>query len=267
MDKTITCQGRSVFYRDSGEGNPVVFVHGLAEDGAIWQIQADFLRSRFRVIIPDLPGSGKSEATDDMSMESLADSVKAILDAEQITSTTIIGHSMGGYVVLAFAEKYAETLQAFGLFHSTAFEDSEEKKASRQKNIQFIKTRGTYEYLKQSVPVLFGNDFKELHPEAVTNLIEQYKDFNPASLQAYNEAMMRRPDRSEILKKFVKPVLFIIGKKDNAIPFADSMRQCHLPALSYIHIFDKSGHMGMLEEAEKSNFVLNTFLQEVPGHA
>ncbi|HZG24885.1 MAG TPA: alpha/beta hydrolase [Chitinophagaceae bacterium] len=263
MDKTITYQGRSLYYRVTGEGTPVVFVHGLAEDGEVWQEQVRFLENRYRLIVPDLPGSGRSESMDDLSMEALAASVRAILEAENIKEAIMIGHSMGGYVTLAFAEKYHGSLRAFGLFHSSAFADSDEKKASRKKNIEFIKTHGTHEYLKQSFAVLFSEESKKSQPGILEKLTQQYKDFNPASLSAYNEAMMQRPERTAILETFVNPVLFIIGKHDTAIPFEDSLKQCHLPALSYIHIFDKSGHMAMFEETQKVNEVLQNFLQDV----
>jgi len=80
---------------------------------------------------------------------------------------------------------------------------------------------------------------------------------NPLAPEKYQQAMMRREDRTQVLKRFVKPMLFIIGKQDNAISFADGLELCHLLSLSYIHILEKSGHMGMLEEVEKTNWMLN----------
>lgn len=262
MNKTISYRDHSISYRDTGKGRPIVLLHGLAEDGEIWKQQEAFLDDRYRLIIPDLPGSGSSELTDDVSMEAMADSVKAILDAEAIEETIMIGHSMGGYVTLAFAEKYGGMLKAFGLFHSTAYADSEERKAARKKSIEFIQAHGTLEYLKQATPGLFGDDYKKANAEVVYDIIQQYKTFNPLSIVAYLQAMMQRPDRTAVLKEFVKPVLFIIGKQDNAIPFDDSMKQCHLPTLSYIHILENAGHMGMVEEVEKSNSILETFLRD-----
>lgn len=262
MNKTIHYQNHTISYRDTGKGQSVVLLHALAEDGEIWKQQEAFLQDSYRLIIPDLPGSGLSELMDDVSMEAMAETVKAVLDAEAIEETIMIGHSMGGYVTLAFAEKYPQSLKAIGLFHSSAYADSEEKKAARKKNITFIQTHGTYEYLKQSTPVLFGDDYKKTNAEVVYDIIQKYKTFNPLSLVAYLEAMMQRPDRTAVLKQFVKPVLFIIGKQDNAIPFADSMEQSHLPALSYIHILENAGHMGMIENVEQSNSILEIFLRD-----
>jgi len=263
MDKMILHKGRSLFYRSLGEGKPVILLHGFAEDGEIWSSQVTYLQESFRLIIPDLPGSGKSEFNDDVSMEAMAEAVNAVVAEEKITEVIIIGHSMGGYVTLAYAEKFPDMVKAFGLFHSTAYADSEDKKATRIKNITFIESHGSSEFLKQSVPGLFSSDFKDMHPEIIARLIGRYKAFDPRSLAAYQQAMIHRTDKTDVLKKSTKPVLFIMGKHDNAVPFNDSLRLCHLSALSYIHILEQSGHMGMLEETQKSNKVLQHFLSDI----
>lgn len=263
MDKTIIHKGRSLYYRILGEGKPVVLLHGFAEDGEIWSNQVSHLRESFRLIIPDLPGSGRSEFADDVSMEGMAEAVNAVVAEEKISEVIIIGHSMGGYITLAYAEKFPDQVKAFGLFHSTAYADSEDKKATRIKNITFIESHGSHEFLKQAVPGLFSNDFKDTHPEIVEQLINRYKTFDRRSLAAYQQAMMQRTDKTHILKASAKPVLFVIGKYDNAVPFNDSLQLCHMPALSYIHILEQSGHMGMLEETQKSNEALQHFLSDI----
>jgi pimeloyl-ACP methyl ester carboxylesterase len=262
MQKTILYKNHPVYYSVSGEGRAVVLIHGFAEDGNIWKYQVPDLEQYCKLIIPDLPGSGKSTGWEDLSMESLADSVRMILKEENINQAIVIGHSMGGYVTLAFAEKYPELLRSFGLFHSTAYADTEEKKATRRKSIEFIKTHGSYEFLKQSSPNTFSTASREKHPEKVNELIEDYKDFNPDAMISYYEAMIKRPDRTQVLKDFTKPILFIIGQHDNAIPLNDSLQQCHLPVFSYIYILKQSGHMGMWEEATESNHVLKEFLAQ-----
>jgi pimeloyl-ACP methyl ester carboxylesterase len=263
MKKIIPYNGKPVMYRDLGNGEPVVLLHGFAEDGNIWELQSRVLQNNCRLIIPDLPGSGESALQEDVSMEGMAGVVKAILEEERLAEAIVIGHSMGGYVTLTLAEKDPALVKAFGLFHSTAYPDNEEKKTARRKNITFIQSHGTYEFLKQSIPTLFSEKFRKESPGAVSRLIEQYRDFDAAALMAYYEAMMLRPDRTHVLKQFVKPILFIIGKHDNAIPFKDSLELCHLPSLSYIHIMNNSGHMGMMEETEKSNEILDTFLKDM----
>jgi pimeloyl-ACP methyl ester carboxylesterase len=175
----------------------------------------------------------------------------------------LIGHSMGGYITLAFVEKYPEYLNAFGLFHSSAFADSDEKKSNRRKGIEFIEQHGAFEFLKTTMPNLFSPHSKTENPKLIEDFILGLSSFSPAALVSYYNAMMQRPDRTGVLKKARVPVLFIMGKYDNAVPLEDILQQCHLPEKSYIHILEKSGHMGMLEQPDKSNRVLEKFLLSI----
>jgi pimeloyl-ACP methyl ester carboxylesterase len=266
--KYAIIQNKKIYYKITGKGKPVVLVHGFAEDSDVWKYQQDELAKHFQLIIPDLPGSGHSEMTEDMSIEGMAASIYQLLLNESLqlpspARVIMIGHSMGGYITLAFAEKHPEMLEAFGLFHSTAYADTAEKKNARQRGIAFIRTHGSYEFLQQSVPNLFSDIYRTRNSNAVKNMIEQYKNFEPVALAAYYAAMIERPDRTAVLKSFNKPVLFIAGKNDKAIPFEDSMQQCHLPQLSYIHILENTAHMGMWEEPEKATSALASFLQDV----
>jgi pimeloyl-ACP methyl ester carboxylesterase len=268
MQKQIFINQKLICYSVYGKGSPLVLLHGFAEDNGIWRHQVDALAAHYLLIIPDLPGSGRSEIIDDMSMEGMADIIREILlkelpSALLLKSAVLIGHSMGGYITLSFVEKYPELTIAFGLFHSTAYKDSEEKKTVRQRGIEFIRNHGSYEFLKQSIPNLFSEQFRTNHPMVVAKLIEQHKDYNASSLVIYYEKMMQRIDKTELLRKTGKPVLFVIGQQDNAIPLKQSLEQCHLPQLSYIHILKNSAHMGMMEEVEKTNSLLTSFLEDV----
>ncbi|MBI2731229.1 MAG: alpha/beta hydrolase [Sphingobacteriales bacterium] len=268
MKKQIEVNQVMVHYTVTGSGKAVLFIHGFGEDGEVWKDQADFLKDYFTVIIPDLPGSGQSKVdnwklvlgTNNLTVEWLSDCIKAVLDAEQITACSIIGHSMGGYVTLAFAEKYPSRLHKFGLFHSTAYADNEEKIKARRKGIEFIKEYGAYAFLKQSIPNFFGAKFSAEHPEEIEAMIEKGKIFSAESLIQYYEAMIARPDRTTVLKTFPAPVLFIIGMEDKPVSPQDSLEQSHMPAKSMVTIFENSGHMGMKEEKELSNKALFKFL-------
>ncbi len=283
-----------------------MLIHGFGEDSNVWKNQIGHLKDKFQLIIPDLPGSGKSEMTEDMSMEGMAEVIKQIMDTEAPSNSpeggeppsaqsqpvelsveneisfvsesskvppsggfrgALIGHSMGGYITLAFVEKYPSYLSAFGLFHSSAYADSEEKKAIRRKGIEFINENGPFEFLKNIIPNLFSpnsllRQAQNQIPNSIKEMINQGHNFSPAALVSYYEAMIQRPDRTELLRKTTVPVLFIMGKYDTVIPLEDGLKQCHLPENSYIHILDKSSHMGMLEEPEKSNLLLKKFLRE-----
>ena len=155
-NRFISFNNSTVFYRVYGEGKTLVLIHGFAEDGNIWNGLSNQLKDNFRLIIPDIPGSGKSTILNnsqrEVSIDDYAKVIFQILKKENSTTCTIIGHSMGGYITLAFANKYPDLLAGFGLFHSTAFADSEEKKQTRRKAIEFIKNNGAYAFLRTSIP-------------------------------------------------------------------------------------------------------------------
>lgn len=264
--RSLNYQQKNIHYKVYGEGQPVVLLHGFGEDSSVWQLQIAALKDHFQLIVPDLPGSGESELLPGAAIETYADIVKAIVDIElpdangSKPSLQLIGHSMGGYITLAFAEKYPQYLKSFGLFHSSAFADTEEKKATRKKAIAFIREKGAAAFLKTSIPGLFTAEFQEAFPEKVEALIETAKKIAPEALVQYYEAMITRPDRTAVLTSFKGPVLFLIGQHDTAVPFESSLQQCYLPAQSHVHILRTSAHMGMLEESEKSSEALLNFL-------
>ncbi len=259
-EKKLDYLGHSIYFRMIGSGKPVIFIHGFGEDGTVWKNQVEFLQDKFQLIIPDLPGSGKSEMIDDMSMDGMAEVIKQILIYENISSCIMIGHSMGGYITLAYVKKYASSLNAFGLFHSTSYADTEEKKATRRKGIEFIRQHGAFEFLKTTTPNLFSSVSTSKMKKDIDAFISSLNYFTPEALIAYYEAMIQRPDRSVLLEKNSVPVLFVIGQYDNAIPMNDLLKQSHLSNRAFIHILSESGHMGMMEEREKSNTILENFL-------
>lgn len=263
MTKTFSYQNHAVFYRVYGQGKPVFLLHGFGEDGEVWKNQVESLKNQFRLIVPDLPGSGLSETIDDMSIEGLADAVHAIIHEENIESCTVIGHSMGGYITLALVDKYWNHVNGFGLFHSSSFADTEEKKANRQKGIGFIKEHGGFDFLKTMIPNLYSAVTKDKKAGLIDEHLAGVHNFSGDTLVLYYEAMIRRPDRTSLLRKAAVPVLFVMGKYDTAVPVEDCLQQCHLPEKSYIHMLQQSGHMGMKEEAEKSNILLRDFLVDI----
>ena len=272
QEKQITHKGKKMHYVTRGEGPAiVVLVHGFGEDRTVWDQLAASLEG-YHLMIPDLPGTGQSEMIEDMSMEGMANALHQMIVHETATvfykegapgSVVMIGHSMGGYITLAFAEKYPEMLKGFGLFHSSAFADNEEKKETRRKGIRFIEENGAYEFLKTATPNLFSPRTKEHQPALITRQILSGHNFSRAALVSYYRSMMERPDRTSVLKTTKVPVLFILGKYDNAVPLADGLQQCYLPHLSYIHILQNAGHMGMLEEPKASEEMVNNFVKSI----
>ncbi len=266
MPSYITFQNKKIHYQTHGSGNMVVFIHGFGEDASIWDLQVAYLKQFFQIIVPDIPGSGQSELMDNADIETYADIFYQIIIAEHskkqstpaVNYCTVIGHSMGGYITLALAEKYPFILNGYGLFHSSAYADNAEKIETRKKAIAFIQQYGAATFLETSIPGLFFQPETSHWPGL---LIKKGKNFTTEALTQYYTAMINRPDRTPILKQSAVPVLFIIGRHDKAVPFDISLQQCHLPPLSHVHILQYSAHMGMLEETELSNEYLLAFLQ------
>jgi len=255
----IEYRSAKICYHTTGNGKPLMLVHGFGEDSTVWNRQVDFLKDDYKLIMPDLPGSGQSALLENAGIDEYADVLKAILDKENIDKCVMLGHSMGGYITLAFAEKYPDSLEKFGLIHSTAFADDEEKKATREKGIAFIEKNGAYEFLKTSIPGLFAAAFTKDHPAEIEKLVDKGKDFTAEALIQYYRAMIARPDRTAVLKSFHGPILFIFGAHDKAIPFPKSLQQSYVAAVSHVHILRKSGHMGMWEETELMNRYIKDF--------
>lgn len=264
MQKEFTYRNKKICYTDTGQGNAVVLLHGFGEDSGIWQQQLLFLQPQYRVIIPDLPGSGKSAMLEDIlaSMEEYANCVNALAEKElQQQKCVLLGHSMGGYITLAFAKLFPQKLKGFGLIHSTAFADSEEKKQTRLRGIEMMAEYGAGAFLKNTIPNLFSASFKQNEPQQMEALIEKGKNFTIEALQQYYRAMIDREDTTDVLRKAIVPVLFIMGTEDVAAPLNDVLKLCYLPAQSHIHILNGVGHMGMLEAVDEVNGFVASFLE------
>lgn len=251
---------KNTVYRDLGNGFPVMLVHGFPVDGSLWDYQADQLKSFCRLLIPDLPGSGQSPFIFGVTIESMADMLQDILLQEHIDRCILIGHSMGGYIALAFAEKYAQKLKGLGLYHSSAFPDTQEKKQGRIRSIAMMRQYGAGTFLRQMMPNLFGEKYRKNNKAALQTLIKSKEDADVNALSAYYEAMMKRPDRTNVLKELTVPALFVMGKEDTSAPPADVLQQVALPAVSQVHLLPDVAHISMLEMPDASTFILKEFI-------
>jgi len=262
MQKQFQYKSTNISYNIHGKGKAVVLIHGFAEDSEVWNEQVNFLQKNCQLIIPDLPGSGKSGflSEENAVIEDYAKIINALLENEQINNCIMIGHSMGGYVTLAFADLFPGKLNGFGFVHSTAFADDEKKKEARAKGIKFIEEHGVYSFLKNTTPNLFAQKFKDEQPEKISELIEKGKLFTKEALIQYYRIMINRPDRTNVLTNSNVPVLFVIGTEDVAAPMQDLLQQVHLPKVSDIHIIKEAGHMSMLEKPLELNEKLLQFI-------
>ena len=265
MLKKLLYKGEFLEYEVRGDGLPVMLLHGFTEDRRIWDALLTGMENKFRWILPDLPGSGQSTGNPILiSLKDFAEIIPAILENENLPAVVLIGHSMGGYISLAFAEKYPDKMIGLGLFHSGSYADSPEKKESRDKNIRFIQKNGAAPFVEQSLPGLYSDCFNAENPQEIQKQVQRYANFSVESLVVYLEAMKNRAASTEVLKTITKPVLFIMGEEDKAIPLKDALEQCHLPRISYIHILAHTAHMGMIENTLLCHSIVDQFLEQFP---
>jgi pimeloyl-ACP methyl ester carboxylesterase len=252
MEKQIKFKGVKVAYSDRGEGPCVVLLHGYLESREIWNGFSQLIHQKYRVIIPDLPGHGKSGNWGELhSMDDLAGAVKAVMDAEGLDKVFLIGHSMGGYAVMAFAELFPESLLGYSLFHSTCFADNQEKKANRDREISLVLCGKKRQIVLVNIPKAFSSDNVDLLPEEVERARRIALNTSDKGIIALLQGMKARPDRSEVLQKQKLPLLLVGGMKDNYIPVQVFERLVALAPHARVLRLEESGHMGFIEEPEK----------------
>jgi pimeloyl-ACP methyl ester carboxylesterase len=250
----------SVYIKEQGEGFPVILIHGFCETHAIWDSLAEELASEFKVIVLDLPGFGKSELLPiPFTLEEVSERVVQRLHQLGIKQCVVIGHSLGGYVTLAMAEQYPSLLAGFGLFHSTAYADSDEKKQSRNKVIEFVENNGVRPFIQSFVPPLFHNQKAEYVHQVVELAVETPKQ----SLIAYTKAMRDRPDRVPTVRNFPGKILFIAGENDSGIPVDLVKKQAEQAKNAHFYRFKNVAHMGMFEDEKGTTRCIREFLQWV----
>ncbi len=243
----ITFQKKKIFYNDEGKGKVIVLLHGFMESSKIWKDFAAVLSKAFRVITIDLPGHGKSENLGEVNdMESMAQAVYKVLRQLRVTKCLMIGHSMGGYVTLAFAEQYQQVLKGFGLIHSHPFEDTAENRETRDRTIQLVKME-KLSFITRFFPELFPPESIMKFQKDIDKLINRAGKMSKEGVIGALEGMKVRTDKTEILKNAQVPVLFVIGMKDAKIPVDRSWEMISLPARSEVHLFKDVSHMGFIE--------------------
>lgn len=248
MEKQILLNGHGVAYDALGAGkSTLVFAHGFGEDRRVFSDFIQPLTSRFKVFNIDIAGVGGSDVLPEYSMAYMAGVIHAVAQAEGLSKFVLVGHSMGGYVALEYAERYGESLSGLCLFHSHPFEDNGEKKEGRRKSMEFVERNGSRQYVRQLITHLFSEDFKSSNPEVVERQISRACEFPPETIIGCLGAMLERKDKTHILKEASFPVMSVLGKEDQTLPFEMGMRQTHLAPISKVKILEKAGHMGMLE--------------------
>jgi pimeloyl-ACP methyl ester carboxylesterase len=266
MDNIISFKGAKIRYRVEGSGAAVILLHGYLESLDIWNGFSARLAKKFRIISIDLPGHGKSGIVSDVhTMEIMAEAVKRVLSEMHADKCIIIGHSMGGYATMAFADLFYDRLCGYSLFHSTPFADTDEKRKARDREIEMVDQGRKDLICKTNIPRAFaGANVKKLKNE-VGRAGRIAVDTPDEGIKAVLQGMKMRPDRSHILLASDIPVLVILGRQDNYIPFNEVKDKIMLNAKGEIRVLDNSGHMGFIEEPLKSLELITSFIEKSAG--
>lgn len=257
----------SIFYNDTGEGLPVILLHGFCENSDIWSGLQNQLSKKFRVITLDLPGFGASPLPDyPFSLVDIAAEIKRFLDSIHLNEYVLIGHSLGGYIALALSRKYSQHVLGLGLFHSSAFEDDDEKKVNRTKLMEFIKKNGIKTFIRSFIPSLFYKENVGKLNDVIRNLKRSAERTRADSVVQYARAMRDRKGSEDLLKEFSKPVMFIVGEEDESVTLEKSMAQAMMPKNSHLLRLPDTGHMGMFERPHETTRFIMGFLSFCGNH-
>lgn len=236
---------RIAYYKE-GKGDVVVLLHGFPMDKNIWLDLIPVLSSSHQVIAIDIPGLGNSNALTLNAIYTIAEQIHDLLQHERVGKAIFIGHSMGGYIALAFSKQYSEMVKGLSLVHSTLKADTEEKKIMRLKVIDLINKGGTKAFLRELFPSLFAADKRIVFKSEWDALYNRHQTVSPASLIALYEAIMHRQNYAETTwNEF--PMQWIIGEQDQLLDPKDLIAQALQSDKSFVSLYPDCGHMSMIE--------------------
>lgn len=248
----INYNGKIVHYYTAGKGHAVVLLHGFLEDLHIWDNFVEHLSQNYKVIAIDLPGHGESELQSDVqSMELMANIVDYVITKENLKQICLIGHSMGGYVTMTYARIYPEKIKGIGLFHSSASGDTSKGIQNRLHSIELIEKNHNH-FMHSFIPDLFTEKHRVLLEKDILLLQKKAALISKECLLACQKGMIERQDAISIIQKSYFPIMYIIGKQDPRSNFENIIQQASLGKHVEILLLENCGHMGFLEQPDKT---------------
>lgn len=234
----------------------VVLLHGFGETEDIWETFTPSLDTDNEYIKLDY-----SRFTFCQTIEEYADWLHSEILQRKIRYFTLIGHSMGGYIALAYAKKYGDFIAGLGLFHSTASADSDEKKINRDKTVKFLGKHGAASFIEDFLPKMYHPEFLKRNSTYIKQQLLDNQRIPTEALQTATIAMKNREDTRSVLENASYPVLHIIGKADLFIDYDDAISLISLLKKPYVLLLDNSAHAGMHEAPEACAAITNDFLK------
>jgi pimeloyl-ACP methyl ester carboxylesterase len=257
-------QGGRIHFTDKGKGECVVLLHGYLESSEVWNGFAAKLSSEFRIISVDLPGHGLSDVFGEVhSMEFIADVIRELIVHLGINEVFLTGHSLGGYVTLAFLELYPQLLKGYCLFHSQPFADTPEALEKRKREIKIVKNGKKNLMYPDNVVRMFAVSNLEKFDGALQKSKKIASLIPGDGIIAVLNGMMIRPSRLSLMEEGKVPCLWILGKMDNYIPCDLIQTKVRLPANAKVVILLNSGHLGFIEEEELSIKIVTAFVNSI----
>ncbi|MED2971980.1 alpha/beta hydrolase [Fictibacillus sp. B-59209] len=258
--KTANLRSVKMSYIDEGKGDPMVLLHGFCGSHQYWEEVIPELARDYRVIAPDLRGHGKSSISESAcAVEDLSEDIKDLLQHLGLEKVTMFGHSLGGYITLAFADHQSNRLNGFSLIHSTAFPDDEAGRKGRDEKIAQIKEDGMVGVIDQLVPKLFAAGTQQ------KSRISRAKDIGydtPAEgAICALVAMKNRPNRNDVIQSAKMPVLLVAGDSDQVIP-SEKTFSVSGEMITQI-LLKETGHMGMYESPHELIKEIKSFMKKV----
>ena len=260
-------RGIEMAYDDTGGGGAaLVLLHGFPFDRSMWRGQAAALGGEFRVVAPDLRGFGETPAGDgEITMESLAEDVAALLDALNLPRVTLCGLSMGGYVAFEFFRKFPGRVRALVLADTRPQGDPEDARRTREETAQRAMNEGMEPIVESMLPKLLTQGTREHGGEVVEAVRAMMLATRPASAAAALRAMAVRRDQTDLLPSINVPTLIVVGAEDSITPPADSEAMSAKIEGSRLVVVEGAGHLSNVERPEEFDGALVEFLRGLPA--
>jgi pimeloyl-ACP methyl ester carboxylesterase len=259
-----TVDGSRIHYLEAGSGDPpVVLLHAFPLHAAMWQPQLDGLSDRWRVIAPDLPGCGRSDPLDDLSMDSMADATAGLLAELGLPPAVVGGQSMGGYVTFALLRRHRSRLRAVVLADTRAGADTPEVRERRTRQQAQAAEEGTGPLVEAMLQSLPGDQTRRERGEVMALLRQLMGEVSPDCVIAALEAMKGRADATEELAGIDLPALVVVGDEDSVAPpdVAEDMAR-RLPR-ARLAVLPGAGHLSSLEVPDAFTAELRALLEDL----